>query len=148
MVRPLHRDERADPLDVTGDMASDADGTPPKKFAGVDDFVDRFVLPNWRYRLDMEDVRWCARWWEHTAAMGRLEVLWEAFEVMCLEDGPSMSIWYRDHFDVHMSVLTQRNGVFYRCSAQRGIHEQPAIWPHVQVPPGFLSENLTGDNDE
>ncbi|NYJ76543.1 DUF4913 domain-containing protein [Allobranchiibius huperziae] len=146
VVTPLHRDEPEVSEHVV--VTDKQQGPPPRQFAGVDEFVDRFVLPQWRYRLDTEDVRWCARWWEHTAAMGRLEALWEAFEVMRLDDAPSMSIWYRDHFDVHMSVLTQRDGVFHRCSAERGIHEQPRLWPHEQVPPGLLSTDTTGGNDE
>ncbi len=147
LTRPLHRDDYQ-PAQTT---PADPDQPPPpvRRYTGVDEFVDQFVLPQWRYRLDIEDVRWCARWWEHTAALGRLEALWEAFEVMRLDDGPALSVWYRDHFDTHMTVLTQRNGVFHRCSGQRGIHEQPPVWPHGQVPPGFLSPpNPAGENDE
>ncbi|MBO1768250.1 DUF4913 domain-containing protein [Allobranchiibius sp. GilTou38] len=140
----------ADHMDdqLTGSSSPPDADEPQRWFSGVDTFVDEFVLPQWRYRLDTEDVRWCARWWEHTAALGRLEALWEAFEAMRLEGGASLSTWYRNHFDVHMTVLTQRNGVFHRCSAERGVHEQPPVWPHEQVPPGFLSTGPIGGNDE
>lgn len=151
VIRPLHRDDARPRPDPGQTPSEDPDQAPPpaRWYTGVDQFVDQFVLPQWRYRLDVEDVRWCARWWEHAAALGRLEALWEAFEVMRLEDAPSLSVWYRDHFDVHMTVLTQRNGVFHRCSGERAVHEQPPVWPHGQVPAGFLSPTTpAGGNDE
>lgn len=97
-------------------------------YSDVGEFVDHFVLPHYRHQL-FKDVRWCAYWWEHTAAVTRLEYLHEAFEHMCLDDPPSKSVWLRDHFDKHMSVLTVPTGVFWRCDATTGVHEIAPLWP-------------------
>lgn len=97
-------------------------------YADVGEFVDHFVLPHYRHQL-FKDVRWCAYWWEHTAALTRLEYLHEAFEHMCLDDPPSKSVWLRDHFDKHMSVLAAPTGVFWRCDATQDVHDIAPLWP-------------------
>ncbi len=102
-------------------------------YGDVGEFVDHFVLPHYRHQL-FKDVRWCAYWWEHTAALTRLEYLHEAFEHMCLDDPPSKSVWLRDHFDKHMSALTVPTGVFWRCDATTGVHEIAPLWPTATRP--------------
>ncbi len=106
------------------------------EFASLDAFVEDFILPNWRHR--MADLRWCATWWRHAEAVGRLEALWEAFEVLRLQPAPAMSLWWRDHLDPQMRALTAGTGTFGRCSATRHdtVHQQDDLWPCQPAPSG------------
>lgn len=116
-----------------GDTEQNADAV-EQMYRDLPHFVDAFVLPHYRHQL-FKDVRWCAQWWEHTGAITRLELLWEAFEHMRLDEPPAMSGWLRDHFDTHMAVLTRPTGVFYLCDATEGIHRIPPLWASVPAPP-------------
>lgn len=120
--------------------AAGPDGQPQARlrFASLPVFVELFVMPNWARQYTIH-THWCHRWWEHTEAVTRLDVLWEAFEVMRLEPAPSMSTWMRDHFDHHMNVLTREEGPFARCNAKDRIHENLSAW-HVDRPSTELFE--------
>ena len=106
------------------------------RFASLPLFVESYVLPNWRHPLN--EVSWCARWWEHAEALSRLMACWEAFEVMRLEPAPALSVWWRDHLDVHMAALTRVNGPFKQCDARKGTHRQQPIWDTEQPPAGLF----------
>ncbi|GAB3868515.1 hypothetical protein GCM10028801_44560 [Nocardioides maradonensis] len=119
----------------------------PARFATVDLFVEKFVLPNWVHKYVAERVRWCDHWWEHAEAITRLEAIWEAFELMRLQPAPSFSTWLRDHFDVHMRTLTDPDGVFHKCDMKKvdpktgsGYHNAEPTWPSAPVPVGMFAE--------
>lgn len=116
--------------------APPTEGEPPR-FATVEIFVDRFVLPNWVHKF--QRVGWCDKWWEHAEAITRFEAMWEAFEVMRLDPAPSFSTWLRDHFDVHMRTLTDPDGVFYNCDVKKGFHQPSEPWPHAAAPAGMFA---------
>ncbi|WP_223158699.1 DUF4913 domain-containing protein [Yimella sp. cx-51] len=113
---------------------------PPRvrlRFASLPLFVESYVLPNWRHPLS-GGVAWCARWWEHAEAISRLSACWEAFEVMRQEPAPALSVWWRDHLDVHMAALTRESGPFKQCDAARGSHKAQPVWANVQPPAGLF----------
>lgn len=110
------------------------------RFASLPLFVEQFVLPNWVHHLGENYAgRWCRQWWEHAEALTRLEAVWEAFEVMRREPAPSFSTWLRDHLDPHMRSLSDPNGAFYRCDAEKGVHEAAEAWPTMPAPEGMFA---------
>lgn len=120
--------------------AAEEVGEPPR-FASLDVFVRGYVLPNWPHRRT-EQSRWCRRWWEHTAAITRLEALWEGFEVMHREPAPGLSLWLREHFDYQMSVLTGFGGPFWNCAGlddEQPAHSPSAVWPAQAAPDGLFA---------
>lgn len=111
------------------------------RFKSLPQFVDEYVLPNWRHSQN-QDARWCARWWEHSEAILHLEALWESFEELRLDvSGTSVSTFLLQYFLPHMSVLTSPSGPFWLCSAELGrtAHRQPPVWEHEQPPGGLFA---------
>lgn len=108
----------------------------PLRYGSVAQFVERFVLPNWRHDLaDRESYAWCHRWFAHSEAVLVLEAMWESFEAMRQEGG--QSAWLRDHLYPHMAQLTRSDGVFHRCGrghADELFHEVAPIWEHEPAP--------------
>lgn len=119
-------------------VTTDDDAQEPVRlrFASLPLFVESYVLPNWRHPTN--GIAWCGRWWEHAEAITRLSACWEAFEVMRREPAPALSVWWRDHLDVHMAALTRESGPFKQCDAERGMHRQQPIWSNVQPPAGLF----------
>jgi hypothetical protein len=69
---------------------------------------------------------WCARWWEHPAALERLVWLWQSWEAAMRRqhsDPAAMSDWLRADFDYHRGVLQAADGPFAECTAG---HTPPA----------------------
>lgn len=124
---------------IAAGLLADAEAPPQPRFATVDLFVERFVLPNWVHRYVSKSVRWCDHWWEHAEAITRLEAIWEAFEVMRLQPAPSFSTWLRDHFDVHMRTLTDPDGAFHECDWKEVVHRTPDPWSTTAVPEGMFA---------
>lgn len=53
---------------------------PLYRFATVDEWVQEYVLANWRYRLQGDRVLWCESWALHTQAATELDMLWHSWE--------------------------------------------------------------------
>ena len=87
-----------------------------------------YFLPMFRRTLGGE-FRWCAQWWQHGEAISRLTSLWHAWEVLRLQPGTGIGVWYRDHLDHQLPILMGARGPFYQCSetAHREPHEAAAI---------------------
>lgn len=130
---------------ATGEVFEDAEegGTwdeevepvPEPVYTSLPDFVENFVLRTWR-RSSAQSL-WCPVWWEHHEAILRLEVLWDAFEATRVEPGAAMSAWVRDHWDVHMRVLTEREtSPFWACKEG---HTVPPPMPATEpIPEGLF----------
>lgn len=130
-----------DPASPAGSAAgAEAGGEKVPVYASLDAFVEGYVLPQWRHKLGVS-VHWCAYWFRHAEAVSRLEAVWEAWEVMRRDTAPAMSTWWRDHLDPHMRMLTDADGVFYRCSAEvhEPAHEQAAVWSAHTAPDGLFA---------
>lgn len=106
----------------------------PTVYAFVDEYLAHVYATEIREQIG--HVKWCARWWEHTEAMARLTALWQAFEVLRLEPGTGMSVWFRDHADPCMSALMNAQGTFGACPA--GHQLKPAL--PVEPAPTWLRE--------
>lgn len=92
---------------------------PVTVYENADDWFRGWLLPTWRRR---GDLHWCAKWWLHAEAVSRIEAIWRAWEVLRLEAlGPS--VWWRDHADYHLAVLTSPGGPFAGCNAEKGRHQ-------------------------
>src|SRR3954463_7458930 len=45
-------------------------------------------------------------WWRRPEAVIRLEAVWRSFEALRQAPATGISVWLRDHADVHMAQLT------------------------------------------
>jgi len=116
--------------------AEGADGKPPDKPATGPTFILRLdgaeydaelgALETWvRHLLVPSYVRevsagapWCAQWWDHAEAVGRLHALWLAWMEHTTPEtagwtGPAT--WHRDHLDSAMAQLRSPAGPFAAC---------------------------------
>jgi hypothetical protein len=99
-------------------------------------------LPIFRRTLGGE-YRWCAQWWKHDEAVSRLKALWHSWEVLRLQPGTGIGIWYRDYLDHQMPILMGARGPFYQCSetAHREPREAAAVpLPGERQDPGVPGE--------
>lgn len=87
-------------------------------YVDVEDFVTAFLAPVWQHKIDIDGraTTWCRQWWRHTEAIIRLEALWRAWENLRLDPATGISVWFRDHADYHMAVLTNVDGPFGGCT--------------------------------
>jgi hypothetical protein len=98
--------------------ATEAAPVPQPLYSTVDEWVGEYFLPTFIRPLGGE-YRWCAQWGEHAEAVGRLESLWRAWEVLRLDAGLGMAAWFTQHLDAQLPVLLGRSGPFAECSVGR-----------------------------
>jgi hypothetical protein len=99
---------------------------PELVFADVYEWVDEWLLPHWRRELEY----WDKRWWLYPEVLSRFEALWRAWEFLRLEGALGMSVFWRDHLESHMRVITAENGPFWQVrSSMDYTGEPPAVWP-------------------
>ena len=104
--------------------------TASPRFSDVVNFVQRYLAPGTDTRLG-GPVVWCPRWWEHPAAVMRLNALWRSWEVLRLQPG-GVSTWWVQHYDPHMRALLDADrGPFYRCHKTH----TPATALRTEAPP-------------
>ena len=115
------------------------------RFATLPEFVEH--LSTW-YRRDVVDTSgrvWCPRWFEHGEAVIRLEAIWRALEALRLDPSFGISVWLRDHCDVHMAVLMDPAGPFRGCHPKRGHSRDPVEPLALDRPPeGWWTPDDTG----
>jgi hypothetical protein len=117
--------------------------TPAPYFENVCEFVEQWLLPTYRRSVRGHDRVWCPRWWEHAEALSRLDALWRAWEVLRLDPGTGLSVWWRDHCDHHMTVLLDANGPFKGC--EDGHSDRPLEQLQPERPPaGMFERELDG----
>lgn len=114
-----------------------AEQAPPKLvFSSAQDFMRAQLAP--MYRRDVTSVdrrRWCPEWWRHGEALDRVKALWRTWEAARLDPVAGMSIWWKDHADVHMAALMDEDGPFMRCSVRDGHNGAIPSLPIVEPPP-------------
>ncbi len=113
---------------------------PQPVYTAVEDWVIDQVLPTFRRTLGGE-FRWCAQWWRHDEAVSRLTALWHAWEVLRLQPGTGMGVWYRDHLDHQLPILMGARGPFCQCSETA--HREPRETV-VEVAPGDVWDEDSG----
>jgi hypothetical protein len=84
---------------------ADAD-EPSLHYGSVDEFVREHLRVVYRPRIDGKNRLWSAQWWKYPEARIRLEAIWRAWEHLRLDPATGVSVWWRDHADYHLGVLT------------------------------------------
>lgn len=100
-----------------------AEASPPAPetyYPSVDVFVSAWLAPTYRRELNNRTRIWCPQWWRHGEAIARLEALWRAWEDLRRDPSTGMSVWFRDHADIHMAVLMNPEGPFRGCRVGEG----------------------------
>lgn len=118
-------------------MAGPAEEQEPAqlRYKNVEEFVTEHLASLFRRK----PRTWCPAWWNHPEAVVRLDALWTSWEQLRLEAGTGMSVWLRDHYDHHMSVLTSDDGPLMGCTPEYGHTERGADpLKLVPVPPGLF----------
>ncbi len=96
--------------------------------------------------------RWCPQWWRHPEAIVRLEALWRSWELLRLDPTTGMGVWFRDHLDHQLPVLTGPAGPFADCDPRQHydpeapslpVDPAPAGWWQVPATPITTDESTT-----
>jgi hypothetical protein len=156
-----HADVPVDAAAADGDGGSGGDGNgdgggaqtapaavPQPVYTAVEDWLDGYFLPMFRRTLGGE-YRWCGQWWQHGEAISRLTSLWHAWEVLRLQPGTGIAVWYRDHLDHQLPILMGARGPFYQCSETT--HREPHQAAAVPAPGDWWDigdDSLPGIADE
>lgn len=124
-------DQRApDPAPVADQPRSEpasepAEEPPALLFPTLPAFVAHLATWYRREVFDSYERTWCPCWWRHPEAVVRLEAIWRAFEALRTDPGTGISVWLRDHADVHMAQLLAPTGPFRGCTARDGHSPDP-----------------------
>lgn len=106
---------------------------PELVYSSAAQWLEEWMLLNWRPQPREERYRWCPKWWLHPEAVNRVEALWRAWEHLRNEGLLGPSVWWRDHFAHHWDVLTSTTGPFAAC--KNGEHKQAE---QLQVAPAVV----------
>ena len=85
------------------------------------DWVMQYFLPIYNRYANNSDTFWCPQWWKHPEALNRLTFIWMTWE-QARRDPPTLSTWWREHADYHMSILMSDRGPMRYC--KNGKHEE------------------------
>lgn len=84
-----------------------SDEQPEPLYPNVEEWVIGWFAPIIRRRISGGNC-WCPQWWQHGEVISRLDALWRAWEALRLDPATGMSVWWRDHFEPHWSLLSDR----------------------------------------
>lgn len=142
----LDRDEWAEAEeDGAGPAATGGAAEPTLNFPTLPDFVRH--LGTWYRRevFDSYELTWCPDWWRHPEAVVRLEAMWRSLESLRQDGATGISVWLRDHADVHMAQLLSPAGPFRGCTAKDGHAKEPlAPLPVTDPPAGWWARADSG----
>lgn len=65
---------------LAGALAPKQEKDPLYVFGSLDEFVEEYVLANWRHRMEGDRFRWCEWWYLHTQAAVELDMMWHSWE--------------------------------------------------------------------
>lgn len=140
-AEPIDVDDGQEPADQPA--AAKPEAAEPRLYYGsVDEFVREFLRHAYRRKIDGRHRVWAARWWEYDEAVMRLEALWRAWEHLRLDATTGMSVWWRDHADHHMAVLTDPDGPFYAAdpTSETNQAKKGAPLPYEPPPAGLFPD--------
>ncbi|WP_331719461.1 DUF4913 domain-containing protein [Streptomyces sp. NBC_01174] len=110
------------------------------ELAALDGWVRNLLVPTYLGEVS-SSATWCARWWEHPAAVARLHAAWLAWQELtdpetCGRTGPA--VWHRDHLDPMLNQLRAPDGPFAGCmtNPDRSQHTLLPIPPVDPLPAG------------
>lgn len=122
-----------------GEDAGEA--TPELVYGNVVEFVEDYLQPLYRRRTSA----WCPEWWKHPEATVRLQALWLSWEQLRTDPALGLSVWLRDHFDHHMTILVSGDGPLKGCKPSghkpSGDYELKTTTP----PAGLFLDERAGD---
>lgn len=121
------------------EQSSQAAPVPELHFKDLPAFMEHLAVL-YRRKIDLAGnggLLWCPKWWLHPEALSRLEALWRSWEHLRLDGQTGMSIWWRDHADVHMARLMSAEGPFQGCNLHDG-HNPRVISLPLDIPPAEL----------
>lgn len=121
---------------TAGSEASGGDEAPALLYDTAEDFLHEHLLPLYNRPIDARNGKWCPQWFLHAEAVSRVDALWRAWEHLRLDASTGLSVWWKDHADVHMAVLLSQKGPFYACSSNR--HNAPDPFPCEMAPEGWF----------
>lgn len=104
-------------------------------FGSLAEFVEEFLVVAFARTLGGPAGMWCAKWWDHTEAILRLEALWRTFEAARLDPNTGMAVWLAQHLDHHLPILLSGTGPFGQCRPDE--HRPPPPLPSVSAPDGW-----------
>jgi hypothetical protein len=116
-----------------GPPAENPEFTP--QFPGLESWVNEFFVLT--FARPGQQIRWCARWWDHPEAVLRLDAMWRTWEAAALDPVRGVAVWIRDYLDPNLAVLLSPAGPFADCSD--GQHVKPSVLPVSATPPGWWS---------
>ena len=124
------------------DSDDDQDGDEIElQFGSVDEFVREYLRHIYKRRIDGRNRVWSARWWSNAEAIVRLEALWRSWEYLRQDAATGMSIWWRDHADYHLAVLTAPDGPFGETADDpENINRRGDPLPYVDPPAGLFPD--------
>lgn len=108
-------------------------------------WVEQWFIPTFQRKTGPGTLRWCRLWWAHAEAMVRFESLWRSWEVMRLDVGTGMGVWFRDHFDSQLPLLLGPDGPFAQCTTDK--HEPVPALPTTPVPAAVIDALTVAEND-
>lgn len=114
---------------------------PALVYPTVEVWFDQWLRHVYARHIDGRHRVWAAAWWKSMEAQVRLEALWRAWEHLRLDASTGMSVWFRDHADVHMRLLMDPNespfaGADQEAPANKNKKGEPL--PHVPAPEGYF----------
>lgn len=117
-----------DPFDESAEPTNEnPEGAAPLRFDSLPAFVEQYLVMVYRRDMESASIRWCTEWFRHAEAIGRLEALWRAWELLRLDPGEGASNWWLGHCDPHMRVLLSETGPFRNC--KKGKHAEDRSVP-------------------
>ena len=81
--------------------------------------------------------RWCPQWWRHPEAIVRLEAMWRSWELLRLDPTTGMGVWFRDHADHQLPILTGPAGPFADCDPDGHYDPEAPSLPVESAPAGW-----------
>jgi hypothetical protein len=102
-------------------------------YSDVEAWVDGVLVVVF-VRRTTSTFRWCQQWWRHPEAIVRLEALWRSWELLRLDPTTGMGVWFRDHLDHQLPVLTGPSGPFGDCDPSQHYEPDPPALPVQPAP--------------
>jgi hypothetical protein len=133
----------AERLDGQREGGEASEQPPQLYFHTVLEFVERWLLPTYRRSTRGHNRTWCPHWWAHPEALSRLDSLWRAWEVLRLDPGIGISVWWRDHADHHLTILLDPDGPFKGCEDAHTNRGREQL-PHEPPPDGLFDRDEHG----
>lgn len=81
---------------------------PKRKFAHVDDWVNKYLIRIVRRRLNEQPgkgLSWDSRWWLYPEVVARMMALHDAWEEASAAGGGAMSRWWVNDLEPHLRVI-------------------------------------------